>query len=404
MRKFSKSTKLDNVCYEIRGPAMKEARRLEEEGYKILKLNIGNTMPFGLHAPDEIVHDIIVNMQDAEGYSDSKGIFPARKAVMHYAQEKKIAGVTTDDIYLGNGVSELIVMSMQAMLNTGDEVLVPTPDYPLWTAAVNLSGGKAVHYLCDEKSGWLPDVADLKSKVTPKTKAIVVINPNNPTGALYPVDLLRQIVAVAQEHGLAVLSDEIYDKVLFDGAHHVSTASLADDILFVTYNGLSKAYRSPGYRAGWMIVSGHRAHAQDYMEGLDVLSSMRLCSNVPGQFAIQTALGGHQSIKDLVAPGGRLREQRDLAYKLINEIPGVSCEKPSGAMYLFPRMDPKVHHIKDDMKFIFDLLRQEKVQVVQGTGFNWPHHDHFRIVFLPSVEDLKIAIARIAKFLSTYRQ
>ncbi len=404
MQPVMKSSKLDNVCYDIRGPVLVRARQMEEEGHRIIKLNIGNLAPFGFEAPEEIVQDMIRNLPAASGYSDSKGIFSARKAIMHYTQEKKIAGVGIDDIFLGNGASELILMSMQALLNAGDEVLVPAPDYPLWTAAVTLAGGTARHYLCDEQSGWLPDLSDIRAKITPETRAIVVINPNNPTGALYPVELLREIVEIARQNDLIVLADEIYDKVLYDGEKHDSIASLADDILFITFNGLSKSYRSCGFRSGWMIVSGEKRHAQDYIEGLNILASTRLCSNVPGQYAIQTALGGYQSINDLVAPGGRLTRQRDLAWQLISEIPGVSCVKPKAAMYLFPRLDPKLYPIDDDKQLILQLLEQERVLLVQGSGFNWPTTDHFRLVFLPHENDLKDAIGRIARFLENYRK
>jgi len=404
MQPVLKSTKLANVCYDIRGPVLVRARQLEEEGHRIIKLNIGNPAPFGFEAPEEIVVDVIHNLRDASGYSDSKGLFAARKAIMHYCQEKKITGVGIDDIYLGNGVSELIVMAMQALLNNGDEVLVPAPDYPLWTAAVSLSGGTPRHYLCDEGAGWLPDLADIRGKIGPSTRAIVLINPNNPTGALYPDDLLREIIGIARQHQLVIFADEIYDKVLYDGATHTSVASLADDVLFVTFNGLSKNYRACGYRAGWMVVSGELRHARDYIEGLDMLASMRLCSNVPGQYAIQTALGGHQSIVELVAPEGRLARQRDLAWELLTQIPGVSCYKPKAALYLFPRLDPKRYPIADDQQFILELLLEEKVLLVQGTGFNWPSPDHFRVVFLPNVDDLREAIGRIARFLEHYRK
>ncbi len=404
MQPVLKSTKLANVCYDIRGPVLVRARQLEEEGHRIIKLNIGNPAPFGFEAPEEIVVDVIHNLRDASGYSDSRGLFAARKAIMHYCQEKKITGVGIDDIYLGNGVSELIVMAMQALLNNGDEVLVPAPDYPLWTAAVSLSGGTPRHYLCDEGAGWLPDLADIRGKIGPSTRAIVLINPNNPTGALYPDDLLREIIGIARQHQLIIFADEIYDKVLYDGATHTSVASLADDVLFVTFNGLSKNYRACGYRAGWMVVSGELRHARDYIEGLDMLASMRLCSNVPGQYAIQTALGGHQSIVELVAPEGRLARQRDLAWELLTQIPGVSCYKPKAALYLFPRLDPKRYPIADDQQFILELLLEEKVLLVQGTGFNWPSPDHFRVVFLPNVDDLREAIGRIARFLEHYRK
>jgi alanine-synthesizing transaminase len=404
MQPVLKSTKLANVCYDIRGPVLARARQMEEEGHRIIKLNIGNPAPFGFEAPEEIVVDVIHNLREASGYSDSKGLFAARKAIMHYCQEKKIVGVGIDDIYIGNGVSELIVMAMQALLNNGDEVLVPAPDYPLWTAAVSLSGGTPRHYLCDEGAGWLPDLADIRGKIGPSTRAIVLINPNNPTGALYPDDLLREIIGIARSHQLIVFADEIYDKVLYDGATHTSIAALADDVLFVTFNGLSKNYRACGYRAGWMVVSGEKRHARDYIEGLDMLASMRLCSNVPGQYAIQTALGGHQSIVELVAPEGRLTRQRDLAWELLTQIPGVSCYKPKAALYLFPRLDPKLYPIADDQQFILELLLEEKVLLVQGSGFNWPTPDHFRVVFLPNVDDLREAIGRIARFLEHYRK
>ena len=377
---------------------------MEEEGHKILKLNIGNLAAFGLDPPDEIVQDMIRNLPAAAGYTDSKGLFAPRKAVMHYTQEKRITGVTVDDVYLGNGASELIVMALNALVDGGDEVLVPAPDYPLWTAAVSLSGGRPVHYLCDEQADWFPDLDDIRAKITPRTKAIVVINPNNPTGALYPTELLQQIVQIARQHGLVVLADEIYDKTLYDGNTHTSIASLADDVLFLTLNGLSKNYRSCGYRAGWLVVSGAKRDASDYIEGLNMLASMRLCSNTPGQLAIQTALGGYQSIQDLVAPTGRLCQQRDLAHRLLTQIPGVSCVKPKGALYLFPRLDPDMYPIADDQQFAYELLAEEKVLVVQGTGFNWPHPDHFRIVFLPNVDDLKEAITRIERFLGGYRR
>ncbi|MDO7704697.1 MAG: pyridoxal phosphate-dependent aminotransferase, partial [Burkholderiaceae bacterium] len=370
-----KSTKLDNVCYDIRGPVLDKAREMEEEGQKIIKLNIGNLAVFGLEPPDEIVQDMIRNLPQAAGYTDSKGLFAPRKSVMHYAQEKNISGVTVDDVYLGNGASELITMSMNALLNAGDEILVPAPDYPLWTASVSLSGGTPVHYLCDEQAEWAPDMADMARKITPKTRGIVLINPNNPTGALYGDAVLQEVIALAREHGLIIFADEIYDKTLFDGNTHTSIASLADDVLFVTFNGLSKNYRSCGYRAGWMIVSGAKAGARDYIEGLNMLASMRLCANTPGQLAIQTALGGYQSIQDLVAPGGRLCRQRDLAYSLLSDIPGVSVVKPKAALYMFPKLDPEMYRITDDQQFAYDLLAQEKVLVVQGTGFNYPTPD-----------------------------
>ncbi|GBG14965.1 alanine-synthesizing transaminase [Novimethylophilus kurashikiensis] len=404
MQPILKSSKLNNVCYDIRGPVLAHARQMEDEGHRIIKLNIGNPAPFGFGAPEEIVQDVIHNLPDASGYSESKGLFAARKAIMHYTQGKNIPGVQIDDIFIGNGVSELIVMAMNALLNNGDQVLVPAPDYPLWTAAVSLSGGTPRHYLCDEQSGWLPDLKDIENKITANTRGIVVINPNNPTGALYPREILEGIIEIARHHGLIIFADEIYDKVLYDGNEHTSIASLADDVLFVTFNGLSKNYRSCGYRAGWMVVSGQKKHAGDYIEGLNMLASMRLCANVPGQFAIQTALGGYQSINDLVAPTGRLCRQRDLAWELLTDIPGVTCYKPKGAMYLFPRLDPAMYPIQDDQQFILELLIEEKVLLVQGTGFNWPHPDHLRVVFLPNADDLTESIGRIARFLDGYRK
>ena len=404
MKPVAKSSKLANVCYDIRGPVLDKARQMEDEGHKIIKLNIGNLAVFGLEPPDEIVQDMIRNLPHSAGYTDSKGLFAPRKAVVHYTQEKHVQGVTVNDVYLGNGASELITMSMNGLLNDGDEVLVPAPDYPLWTASVALSGGTPVHYLCDEQAEWFPDMADIRRKITPRTRAIVVINPNNPTGALYPPAVLQELVEIARQHQLIVFADEIYDKTLFDGETHTSIASLADDVLFVTFNGLSKNYRACGYRAGWMVVSGNKAGARDYIEGLDMLASMRLCSNTPGQLAIQTALGGYQSIKDLVAPGGRLCRQRDLAYELLRQIPGVSVVKPKAALYMFPKLDPRLYPITDDQQFAFDLLAQEKVLIVQGTGFNWVAPDHFRLVFLPSTDDLADAIGRIAHFLDQYRR
>lgn len=404
MHLYKKSKKLNDVCYDIRGPVLVEAKRLEEEGYQIHKLNIGNPAPFGFDAPEEIIHDMIINLSKAQGYCDSKGLFSARKAIMQYYQQKNVAGVTIEDIYIGNGVSELIVMAMQALLNNGQELLIPSPDYPLWTAAVNLSGGKAVHYLCDEQSNWYPDLKDIERKINSKTKGIVIINPNNPTGALYPTELLKKIVSLARKHKMIIFADEIYDKILYDGSAHTSIASLTDDCLCITFNGLSKAYRAAGFRSGWLLVSGDKTHATSYIEGLDILSSMRLCSNVPAQFTIQTALGGYQSINDLVLPGGRLRQQRDIAYEKLTAIPGISCVKPEAALYLFPKLDIGKFHIKDDRQFIYDLLLQAHVLVVQGSGFNWPQPDHFRIVFLPRVDQLDDAIGKIGKFLSTYCQ
>ena len=403
MKPILKSQKLDNVCYDIRGPVLELAQRMEEEGHKIIKLNIGNVGVFGFDPPEEIQLDMIRNLSNASAYSDSKGIFAARKAIMQYCQEKGIQGVTLDDVYTGNGVSELIVLSMNALLNDGDEVLVPTPDYPLWTAAVSLSSGTPVHYLCDESREWAPDLNDLRKKITPRTKAIVVINPNNPTGAIYSKEVLLELTQIAREHGLILFADEIYDKMLYDGEKHLSLASLSTDVVIITFNGLSKNYRSCGYRAGWMVVSGDKEMVRDYIEGLNMLASMRLCANVPGQYAIQTALGGYQSINDLVAEGGRLAKQRDLAWKLITDIPGVSCVKPKSALYLFPKLDPEVYPIEDDQQFVADLLKEEKVLLVQGSGFNWGKPDHFRVVFLPHEDVLKEAISRLARFLERYR-
>jgi alanine-synthesizing transaminase len=404
MHPLKKSARLANVCYDIRGPVLARARQMEEEGHRIIKLNIGNPAPFGFDAPEEIVQDVIVNLPTASGYCDSKGLFAARKAIMHYTQEKGIADVQLEDIFIGNGVSELIVMAMQALLNTGDEVLVPMPDYPLWTAAICLTGGTPCHYLCDEGAGWVPDLDDIRRKITPATRAIVLINPNNPTGALYPDAFLHEVIELARTHQLIIYADEIYDKVLYDGHQHTSIASLADDVLFVTFNGLSKNYRACGFRAGWMIISGEKRHADDYIDGLNILASMRLCSNVPAQHAIQTALGGYQSIDDLVAPSGRLCKQRDQAWQMLNAIPGVSCVKPQAALYLFPRLDLALYPIDDDQQFVLDLLLEEKVLLVQGSGFNWPHPDHFRVVFLPHADILTEAISRLARFLEHYRK
>ncbi|MBX7229880.1 MAG: pyridoxal phosphate-dependent aminotransferase [Burkholderiaceae bacterium] len=404
MTLIKKSKKLSNVCYDIRGPVLDKARQMKEEGYKIIELNIGNLAMFGFDPPDEIVQDMIRNLPAAAGYTDSKGLFAPRRAIVHYTQEKHIAGVTVDDIYLGNGASELIVMGMQALLNNGDEVLIPMPDYPLWTAAVSLSGGTPVHYVCDEQAQWYPDLADIKRKINANTKAIVIINPNNPTGALYPPEVLQEIVELARTHQLIVFADEIYDKMLYDGNTHTSIASLAEDVLFLTLNGLSKNYRSCGYRAGWMVVSGEKKHAKDYIEGLNMLASMRLCANTPGQLAIQTALGGYQSIADLVAPNGRLTRQRDMAYQLLSEIPGVSVVKPKAALYMFPRLDPCLYPISNDQEFAYELLAQEKVLIVQGSGFNWKSADHFRLVFLQDIDNLQESISRIARFLEQYRR
>ena len=401
---INKSDKLKGVCYDIRGPVLREAHRLEDEGHRVIKLNIGNPAPFGFEAPEELLQDVIHNLPDSTGYCHSKGLFPARKAVMQYTQTKGIENVTVDDIIIGNGVSELIVMAMQALLNYGDEVLLPAPDYPLWTAAVRLSGGNPVHYLCDEKQDWQPALDDLRSKITDRTRAMVIINPNNPTGANYDKALLQEMLEIAREHDLIVFADEIYDKILYDGEEHHSIASMADDLLFITFNGLSKNYRAAGFRAGWMVISGAKYRAENYIEGLYMLASMRLCANVPSQHAIQTALGGYQSIGDLVLPTGRLGRQRDKAWDMLSSIPGVSCVKPKSALYLFPRLDPKVFPFQDDEAFALDLLRQEKVLIVQGTAFNWPDPDHFRVVFLPRMDDLEDSIGRIANYLDRIRK
>ena len=403
MKPIHKSAKLANVLYDVRGPIVDAAKQMEDEGQKIIKLNIGNLAPFGFQPPEEIVQDMIRNLPDSAGYSDSKGIFSARKAVMHYTQEQGIEGVTIDDIYLGNGASDLIGMAANALLSEGDEMLVPAPDYPLWTAVASLSGGKPVHYLCDEANGWMPNLDDIRAKVTSRTKAIVVINPNNPTGALYSNELLLGIIEIAREHNLVIMADEVYDKVLYDGVKHTALASLATDVLTLTFNSLSKAYRSCGFRAGWMVISGDKDAARDYIEGINMLANIKLGSNVPGQYAIQTALGGYQSIHDLVKEGGRLRRQRDLAYELISAIPGVSCVKPQAALYMFPRLDPKMYPIQDDRQFFMEVLRATRVMLMQGSGFNYPDNQHFRIVFLPHEDDLREAISRLAKFLEQYR-
>ncbi|WP_372657271.1 pyridoxal phosphate-dependent aminotransferase [Hydrogenophaga sp.] len=404
MKPIKKSTKLANVLYDVRGPIVDAAKKMEDEGQKIIKLNIGNLAVFGFDAPEEIQQDMIRNLPDSSGYSDSKGIFAARKAVMHETQRQGIVGVTLDDIYLGNGASDLIVSATNALLDEGDELLVPTPDYPLWTAATSLSGGVPVHYRCDEENGWTPNLDDIRGKITPRTKGIVVINPNNPTGAMYPDAALQGIVDIAREHGLVILADEVYDKVLYDGVKHTPIASLSTDLLTLTFNSLSKAYRSCGYRAGWMVVSGDKASATDYIEGLNMLANLKLGSNVPGQWAIQTALGGYQSINDLVCEGGRLRRQRDLAYELITAIPGVTCVKPDAALYMFPRLDPQMYPIADDRQFFMELLKETRVMLVQGSGFNYPDNQHFRIVFLPHEDDLREAIGRVAKFLENWRK
>jgi alanine-synthesizing transaminase len=403
LKTIQKSAKLANVLYDVRGPIVEVAKQMEDEGQKIIKLNIGNLAPFGFDAPEEIQQDMIRNLPNSSGYSDSKGIFAARKAVMHYTQQQGVAGVTLDDIYLGNGASELIAMATTALLDDGDELLVPSPDYPLWTAAVSLSGGRPVHYVCNEDKGWMPDLDDIRAKITPRTKGLVVINPNNPTGALYSDDLLKGLVQIAREHDLVLLADEVYDKVLYDGVTHTAIASLSSDVLTLTFNSLSKSYRACGYRAGWMVISGDKSVARDYIEGVNMLANMKLGSNVPGQYAIQTALGGYQSINDLVKEGGRLRRQRDLAYELITAIPGVTCNKPQAALYMFPRLDPVMYPIADDRQFFMEVLKATRVMLVQGSGFNYPDHQHFRIVFLPHEDDLREAIERLAKFLAQWR-
>lgn len=404
MKIFEKSKKLDNVCYDIRGPVMEEANRMEANGMEILKLNIGNPAPFGFNAPDEVVVDMIYNLRSSEGYSDSKGLFAARKAIMQYCQLKGIPNVGVNDIYTGNGVSELIMMSMQGLLDTGDEILVPMPDYPLWTAAVTLAGGKAVHYLCDEKADWNPDIDDMKKKITPNTKGIVVINPNNPTGALYSNEILEQIVQLARENGLILFADEIYDRLVLDGEKHTALASLAPDLLTVSFNGLSKSHKVAGYRSGWMCLAGEKSHAKGYIEGLNLLSSMRLCSNVPAQSVIQTALGGIQTGEALLAPGGRIYEQRNYIYDALNAIPGITAVKPKAAFYIFPKLDTKKFNITDDQKFTLDLLKAKKILVTCGTGFNWKEPNHFRIVFLPDLTTLESAMTSLADFLDGYRQ
>ncbi|MDX1303710.1 pyridoxal phosphate-dependent aminotransferase [Photobacterium sp.] len=404
MHNIGMSSKLNNVCYDIRGPVLKHAKRMEEEGHKILKLNIGNPAPFGFDAPDEILVDVIRNLPTSQGYCDSKGIYPARKAIVQHYQKRGLLDIDVEDVYVGNGVSELIVMTMQALLDNHDEILIPSPDYPLWTAAVSLSGGNPVHYICDESSDWYPDLDDIKKKITPNTRGIVLINPNNPTGAVYSRDFLLEVVEIARKHNLIIFADEIYDKILYEGAQHTSIAPLAEDVFCVTFNGLSKSYRVCGFRAGWMVLSGPKHLAKEYIEGLDMLASMRLCANVPMQHAIQTALGGYQSINELILPGGRLLEQRNKAYEMITQIPGVSCVKPKGALYLFPKLDPKKFNIVNDERMALDFLQQEKVLIVHGTGFNWKKPDHFRIVTLPRVDDLEIAIGRLERFLHSYRQ
>lgn len=405
MHQIRKSIKLDSVGYEIRGPLLKEAKRLEDEGFTVIKLNTGNPPAFGINAPDEIIHDAILNMRSAQAYGDSKGLFAARKAIMQQSQLKGIEGVQIDDIYVGNGVSEMIMMSMQGLLDNGDEILVPSPDYPLWTAAVNLSGGTTVHYICDESSDWNPDIKDIESKITTKTRGLVVINPNNPTGAVYPEVILQKIVEIAEKHNLIIFSDEIYDQILYDDAKHIPLASLSRNILFVTFNGLSKSHRIPGMRVGWMIISGNKDSAQDYIvEGLDVLANMRLCGNMVAQFTVQTALGGHQSLTKLITRGGRLYEQRNAAFEVFNSIPGISCVKPKGALYLFPKIDTEKYKIQNDQQFLLDFLLSKQVLMVQGTGFNWHLPDHFRVVFLPTVDEIKAVAERMSDFLKDYRQ
>lgn len=404
VKEIKKSSKLANVCYEIRGPVLEKAQQMEQEGHHIIKLNIGNPGPFGFEAPEDILRDVIHHLSRSVGYSDSKGIYSARTAIMQHYQTRGVSNVSIDDIYLGNGVSELIVMAMQALLENGDEMLIPSPDYPLWTAAVSLSGGKPVHYRCDESDHWYPDLDDIESKITERTRGIVVINPNNPTGALYPEALLKRIVKLAKKHQLIIFADEIYDKILYDGVEHTTLASLCENQLCVSFNGLSKSYRVAGFRSGWMLISGKKDHARDYIAGLNILASMRLCANVPAQNAVQTALGGYQSINDLILPSGRLGKQRDLAWKLITEIPGVSCVKPQAALYMFVHLDPAMYPIENDEKFALELLVQEKVLVVHGSGFNYPDNNHFRIVFLPMEDELREAIGRIARFLERYRR
>jgi alanine-synthesizing transaminase len=404
MKNIKKSSKLDNVCYDLRGAVLKEAKRLEEDGFKVIKLNLGNPAPFGFSSPDEILHDMIVNLRNAQGYGEARGLFAARKAVMHDFQNKGVMDVTIDDIYIGNGVSELIMIAMQGLLDLGDEVLIPSPDYPLWTAAVFLAGGKAVHYRCDESADWNPDIDDIKSKLSPNTKAIVVINPNNPTGAVYDRSVLEDIANIARENNLIVYADEIYSRITYDGAVHIPMSTIAPDILTISFDGLSKAWRSTGFRAGWMVLSGNKKNAAGYIDGLDMLANMRLCPNMPSQFGIQTALGGYQSIKDLILPGGRLREQRDLAVNMINKIPGLSVVMPKGALYCFPKVDVQRFNITNDEQFILDFLQDKHVLLVHGTGFNWKEPDHFRIVFLPDNDTLALAIQRLGSFLADYHQ
>ena len=404
MRTFGKADKLENVLYDVRGPVLEEATRMEERGMRILKLNIGNPAPFGFNAPEEVIQDMRDNIVHSQGYSDSRGIFAARKAIMQYAQIKKIPNVTMKDIYTGNGASELIQLSLNALLNNGDEVLIPSPDYPLWTACTNLAGGKAVHYICDEQSEWYPDIQDIESKITPKTKALVIINPNNPTGALYPKEILEQLVDIARRHELVLFSDEMYDRLVMDGLEHISTASLAPDLFCVTFSGLSKSHMACGFRVGWMILSGNKEIAKDYMAGINMLSNMRLCSNVPGQSIIQTALWGYQSVNEYIVPGGRVYEQREYIYKALNDIPGISAVKPKAAFYVFPKIDTKKFNIVDDQQFALDFLREKRVLIVPGSGFNWKEPDHFRLVYLPQIEVLEDACESLQDFLKTYKQ
>ena len=404
MREFKKSSKLDNVLYDVRGPVVDEAARMEENGTNVLKLNIGNPAPFGFRTPDEVIYDMSRQLTECEGYSNSKGLFSARKAIMQYAQLKKLPNVSVEDIYTGNGVSELINLSMSALLDNSDEVLVPAPDYPLWTACVTLAGGTAVHYICDEQSEWYPDIEDIKKKITDKTKAIVIINPNNPTGALYPREVLQQIVDVAREHQLMIFSDEIYDRLVMDDLEHVSIASLAPDLFCVTFSGLSKSHMIAGYRIGWMVLSGNKALGKDYIEGINMLSNMRLCSNVPAQSIVQTALGGYQSVGEYIVPGGRIYQQREYIYKALNDIPGISAVKPKAAFYIFPKIDTQKFNIVNDEQFALDLLREKKILIIHGGGFNWDKPDHFRVVYLPRIEVLSDAMEKLADFLSTYKQ
>ena len=404
MTKVYQSDKLGNVCYDIRGPVLEEAKKLEEEGHQILKLNIGNPAAFGFNGPDEILHDVIHNLSAAQGYCDSKGLFSARKAIMQECQRLDVRNIEIDDIYLGNGVSELITMAMQALLNNGDEVLVPAPDYPLWTAAVSLSGGAAVHYVCDEQADWFPDITDIESKINSNTRALVIINPNNPTGAVYSKDILLQLIEICRKHELILFADEIYSKIIYDDAVHTPVASLCDDVFIVSFNGLSKSYRLAGFRSGWMILSGPKEHASSYIEGLEILTNMRLCANVPAQFAVQTALGGYQSINDLILPGGRLKQQRDIAWELLTQIPGVSCVKPRGAIYMFPKLAPSIYKIDDDVALIMDILEQEQILLVHGSAFNIEDTQHLRLVFLPRVDELGPAVAGIARVLEKYHQ